>query len=86
MTRINIFDYYGIEDEIRKALDRQVWLNCGSYLVIDETEALTCIDVNTGNYRNNDSCRYGLRTNLDAAKDCQQIRQKSGRDYHCGFH
>jgi ribonuclease G len=76
---INIFDYYGIEDEIRKALDRRVWLNCGGYLVIDETEALTCIDVNTGKFIGTTTLADTvLRTNLDAAKEiARQIRLRN---------
>ena len=45
-----IFEYFGIESEILKALDRKVWLNSGAYLVIDQTEALTVIDVNSGKF------------------------------------
>jgi ribonuclease G len=45
-----IFDAFGIEIEINRALQRKVWLPSGAYLVIDETEALTAIDVNTGRY------------------------------------
>lgn len=45
-----IFDYYNIESQIEKALKRKVWLKSGGYIVIDETEALVSIDVNTGKY------------------------------------
>ncbi len=45
-----IFDYYNIEEQIEKALKRKVWLKSGGYIVIDETEALVSIDVNTGKY------------------------------------
>ena len=63
-----IFDLYGIEDEIQKALARKVELKSGGYLVIDQTEALTSIDVNTGGYvghRNLEDTIF--RTNLEAA-------------------
>ena len=43
-----IFDLYGVEDEIQKALSRKVQLKSGGYLIIDQTEAMTTIDVNTG--------------------------------------
>ncbi|MDX1459469.1 MAG: ribonuclease E/G, partial [Xanthomonadales bacterium] len=43
-----IFDFHGIEDEIEQALSRKAWLKSGGYLVIDQTEAMTTIDVNTG--------------------------------------
>lgn len=46
----SIFSSFGIEDSIEKALKKVVWLSNGSYLVIDETEALTIIDVNTGKF------------------------------------
>jgi len=63
-----IFDLYGIDDEIERALDRKVPLKSGGYLMIDQTEALTTIDVNTGafvGYRNLEDTIY--RTNLEAA-------------------
>ena len=62
-----IFDLYGIEDEIHRALGRTVPLKSGGYLVIDQTEAMTTIDVNTGGYvghRNLEETIY--RTNLEA--------------------
>jgi len=65
-----IFEHYGIEMEINKALDRKVWLKSGGYIVIDQTEALTAIDVNTGRYvgkRNFDETI--LKTNLEAVKE-----------------
>ena len=45
-----IFDLYGVEDEIQRALERKVPLKSGGYLVIDQTEAMTTIDVNTGSF------------------------------------
>jgi ribonuclease G len=63
-----IFDLYGIEDEIGRALDRKVPLKSGGYLMIDQTEALTTIDVNTGafvGHRNLEDTIF--RTNLEAA-------------------
>jgi ribonuclease G len=63
-----IFDLYGIEDEIQKALARKVELKSGGYLVIDQTEALTSIDVNTGGYvghRNLEDTIF--KTNIEAA-------------------
>ena len=63
-----IFDLFGIEEEIARALSRRVDLKCGGYLVIDQTEALTTIDVNTGGYvgaRNFDDTIF--KTNLEAA-------------------
>ncbi len=63
-----ILDLYGIEDEIEKALNRKVALKSGGYLIFDQTEAMTTIDVNTGAYvgrRNLEETIF--RTNLEAA-------------------
>ncbi|HEX5787367.1 MAG TPA: ribonuclease G [Woeseiaceae bacterium] len=63
-----IFDLHGIEDEIQKALERKIPLKSGGYVIIDQTEAMTTIDVNTGAYvgrRNLEETIY--RTNLEAA-------------------
>jgi len=67
---VPIFEYFGIEMEISKALDRKVWLKSGGYITIEQTEALTSIDVNTGRYvgqRNFDETI--LKTNLEAVKE-----------------
>jgi ribonuclease G len=64
-----IFDRYGIEAQIAKALERKVWLKSGGYIVIDGTEALTAIDVNTGRFvGKTDHHETALRTNLEAAR------------------
>lgn len=71
-----IFERYGVEKELEKALQRQVWLKSGGYLVFDEAEALTVVDVNTGRYigRRNLADTI-LRTNLEAAEEiARQIR------------
>jgi ribonuclease G len=63
-----IMDLHGVEDEIQKALDRKVPLKSGGYLIIDQTEAMTTIDVNTGafvGHRNLEDTIF--RTNLEAA-------------------
>jgi len=65
-----IFDNYNIEKEIEKALQKKVWLKCGGYLVIDQTEALTVIDVNTGKFVGKQDMRKTiLKTNLQAAEE-----------------
>lgn len=62
-----IFDLYGIEDEIERALGRTVQLKSGGYLVIDQTEAMTTIDVNTGGYVGHRNLEETIfRTNLEA--------------------
>ncbi len=74
-----IFDLYGVEDEIQRALSRSVPLKSGGYLVIDQTEAMTTIDVNTGAYtghRNLEETVY--KTNLEAAESCaRQLRLRN---------
>jgi ribonuclease G len=64
-----LFELYNVEDEIEKALSRRVELKSGGYLIIDQTEAMTTIDVNTGGYvgsRNFDDTIF--KTNLEAAQ------------------
>ncbi|MES2859382.1 MAG: ribonuclease G [Pseudomonadota bacterium] len=74
-----IFDLYGVEDEIQRALDKQVPLKSGGYLVIDQTEAMTTVDVNTGSFlgqRNLEETVY--RTNLEAAQSvARQLRLRN---------
>ena len=63
-----IFDLHGVEDEIKKSLDRSIPLKSGGYAIFDQTEAMTTVDVNTGGYvghRNLEETIY--RTNLEAA-------------------
>lgn len=71
-----IFEAYGIEQQIDKALERKVWLDCGGYLVIDHTEALTSIDVNTGRFIGTTNLADTvLRTNLEASVEiARQLR------------
>jgi ribonuclease G len=64
-----IFDLYGIEDEIQRALEKKVPLKSGGYLIIDQTEAMTTIDVNTGafvGHRNLEETIF--KTNLESAQ------------------
>ncbi len=72
----DIFEYYGINRKIEKAIQKKVWLKNGGYIVIDSTEALTAIDVNTGKFvggRNLEDTV--LKTNLEAAEEiAHQIR------------
>jgi len=74
-----LFDLYGVEDEIQKALERKVQLKSGGHLVIDQTEAMTTIDVNTGAFvgkRNLEETIF--KTNLEAAQAiCRQLRLRN---------
>lgn len=71
-----IFDYYKIEKDIDSLLEHKIWIKSGAYLIIDEMEALTAIDVNTGKSVGRDSLSATiLKTNLEAAEEaCRQIR------------
>jgi ribonuclease G len=65
-----IFDAYGIEMEISRSLEKKVWLKSGGYIVIEMTEALTAIDVNTGSYVGKRNLEETiLKTNLEAVKE-----------------
>jgi ribonuclease G len=74
-----IFDHFQIEPQIDRALERKVWLKSGGYLVFDQAEALTAIDVNTGRFvgkRNQDETV--LKTNLEAADEVvRQLRLRN---------
>jgi ribonuclease G len=74
-----IFDLYNIEDEIQKALDRRVQLKSGGYLIIDQTEAMTTIDVNTGGYVGHRNLEETIfKTNLEAAQAiARQLRLRN---------
>tara|TARA_R110000823_G_scaffold91174_3_gene201086 strand:+ start:3714 stop:5201 length:1488 start_codon:yes stop_codon:yes gene_type:complete len=74
-----LFDLHGVEDEIKKALDRKVTLKSGGYLIMDQTEAMTTIDVNTGSFvgRRNQAETI-LKTNLEAvAALARQLRVRN---------
>jgi len=74
-----IFDAFGIELDISRALGRRVWLRSGGYIVIDQTEAMTVIDVNTGKFVGKEGLEDTiLRTNLEAVKEiAYQIRLRN---------
>ena len=71
-----LFERYHIEDQIKKALDRKVWLPSGGHLIIDRTEALTVIDVNTGKFVGKNSLEETVyENNLEAAEEiARQLR------------
>src|ERR1700755_703313 len=74
-----IFETFGIQKQIDDAFHRQVWLKCGGYIVIDETEALVAVDVNTGrNKGGRDVEKTILQTNLEAADEiARQLRLRN---------
>jgi len=70
---------FGIEVDLDRALERKVWLKSGGYIVIDQTEAMTVIDVNTGKFVGKENLEDTiLRTNLEAVKEiAYQIRLRN---------
>jgi ribonuclease G len=79
VTSQPIFERIGIQKQIDEAFSRQVWLPCGGYIVIDETEALIAIDVNTGRNRGaKDVDKMILQTNIEAAQEvARQLRLRN---------
>lgn len=77
--RGDLFERFGVDDEIRKALRPKVWLKSGGYLVVNRTEALVAIDVNTGKYIGKSSLQETvLHTNLEAAREIpRQLRLRN---------
>lgn len=71
-----IFDFYGIEKEIETTLSRKVWLKSGGYIIIEPTEAMVVIDVNSGRYAaKREQELNSLRTDLEAAREItRQLR------------
>ncbi|MGA9407347.1 MAG: Rne/Rng family ribonuclease [Bacteroidota bacterium] len=71
-----IFDVFGVEKEIATTLARKVWLKSGGYIIIDHTEAMTVIDVNSGRYAAKQEQELNsLKTDLEAAREiCRQLR------------
>ncbi|MGJ8676491.1 MAG: Rne/Rng family ribonuclease [Akkermansiaceae bacterium] len=78
-SRQSIFEKIGIQKQIDQAFSRQVWLKCGGYLVIDETEAMITVDVNTGrNKGSKDVDKMLLETNYEAAEEvARQLRLRN---------
>lgn len=75
----NLFDRYGLEEQLKAALDSRVTLKSGGYLVIEQTEAMTTIDVNTGSYLGTRNlAETVLETNLEAAEAIpRQLRMRN---------
>jgi ribonuclease G len=74
-----IFECFGVKAQIDAAFHRQVWLPCGGYIVIDETEAMIAVDVNTGRNKGaKDMEKTILQTNLEAAEEiARQLRLRN---------
>ena len=69
------FDLYNVPAKLEKSMARKVWLDCGGYLVIDPTEAMTVIDVNSGKFTGNKTGTENtfLKLNLEAAKEIARL-------------
>lgn len=78
-SRQSIFEKIGVQKQIDEAFHREVWLPCGGYIVIDETEALISVDVNTGrNKGKKDVDKMLLQTNIEAAEEVgRQLRLRN---------
>ncbi|CAG0909465.1 unnamed protein product, partial [Cyprideis torosa] len=76
---IPLFETHGIEKEIRRATEKKVWLPSGGYLIIESTEALSVIDVNTGKYVGKNNLNETIfKTNMEAAKEiAYQLRLRN---------
>ena len=74
-----LFEAYGVDVEISKAIEKKVWLRSGGYIIIENTEALTVIDVNTGRFvGKNDLNETIFKTNMEAAKEiAYQLRLRN---------
>ncbi len=74
-----IFDAYGVEMDVSRALDKKIWLRCGGYIIIEDTEALTVVDVNTGRYvGKNDLEETIFKTNMEAVREiAYQLRLRN---------
>lgn len=77
--KVPIFEQHHLEEQVEKVFNRKVWLNCGGHIVIDKTEALVSIDVNTGrNIGTDDANATILETNLEAAEEiARQLRLRN---------
>ena len=78
-TGRNLMAVYGVEQEVKRALKRRVWLKCGGYLVFDQTEALTAIDVNTGKFVGSQNLEETVvKANIEAAYEiARQLRLRN---------
>ena len=75
-SRTPLFDFYGVEKDFRKSLNKRVWLKSGGFIVIEHTEAMTTIDVNSGKYiGKKDYEENAFKINLQAAQEiARQVR------------
>jgi ribonuclease G len=74
-----LFESYGIEMDVTRALDKKIWLRCGGYIIIEATEALTVVDVNTGRYVGKSGLEETIfKTNMEAVREiAYQLRLRN---------
>ena len=74
-----VFDAYGIEMDINRALDKKIWLRCGGYIIIETTEALSVVDVNTGRFVGKSDLEDTIfKTNMEAVREiAYQLRLRN---------
>ncbi len=77
--KVPIFEKFGVEKEIERALSRKIWLDSGSYIFIDKTEAMYCIDINSGRFSGGSDLEETVfKVNLEAAKEiARQVRLRN---------
>ncbi|MFA7383863.1 MAG: Rne/Rng family ribonuclease [Desulfurivibrionaceae bacterium] len=78
-SQMPLFDAHGVEMEVNRALDKKIWLRCGGYIIIETTEALTVVDVNTGRYVGKSGLEETIfKTNMEAVKEiAYQLRLRN---------
>ena len=76
--KCNLMEVYDLEKQISKILNRKIWLKCGGFITIDQTEALTAIDVNTGKFTGKESIeKTVLKVNSEATIEiAKQLRAR----------
>ena len=76
----NSFDLYAVKSKLEKSMQRKVWLDCGGYLIIDKTEAMTVIDVNSGKFTGGKAGAEStfLKLNLEAAREIARLLRLRG--------
>lgn len=74
-----VYDAYGIEMDINRALDKKIWLRCGGYIIIETTEALSVVDVNTGRFVGKSDLEDTIfKTNMEAVREiAYQLRLRN---------
>ena len=84
-----VFDAYNLEGDVSRALKRKVWLKSGGYILIEHTEALTAVDVNTGRYVGKHNLEETILEDQSRSREGNRLSNPAAgyrRDYHHRFH